>query len=106
MHYDLKISGGLVYDGSGGDADVSMSENVHIGAGANIDAPLNIDDLDHILDPDDIDAGASAGEPRTPAPQKGPSPLAVRLAEVHPDELTPREALDLIYELRSLLDEE
>jgi DNA mismatch repair protein MutS len=40
-----------------------------------------------------------------PAPAKGPSPLEERLRGVHPDELTPREALDLVYALRGLLDE-
>ncbi|MBB5514449.1 DNA mismatch repair protein MutS [Rubricella aquisinus] len=42
----------------------------------------------------------------TPAPQAkpkaGPSPLDAALAEVHPDTLTPREALDLIYALKAL----
>lgn len=37
-----------------------------------------------------------------PAPRKGPSPLETRMGEVHPDELTPRTALALIYELKEL----
>ena len=38
-----------------------------------------------------------------PAPQPvKPSPIADRLKDIHPDMLTPREALDLIYELKSL----
>ena len=37
-----------------------------------------------------------------PAPKAGPSPVAERLAAIHPDELTPREALDLLYELKAL----
>ncbi|WP_298499321.1 DNA mismatch repair protein MutS [uncultured Maritimibacter sp.] len=38
-----------------------------------------------------------------PAPQKPTtSPLTEELAEIHPDELTPREALDLIYKLKAL----
>ncbi len=32
-----------------------------------------------------------------------PSAIEAALAEVHPDELSPREALELIYKLRSLL---
>jgi DNA mismatch repair protein MutS len=40
-----------------------------------------------------------------PAPAKGPSPLEERLRGVHPDDLSPREALDLVYALRGLLDE-
>ncbi|MCB1336294.1 MAG: DNA mismatch repair protein MutS [Maritimibacter sp.] len=36
------------------------------------------------------------------APAKGPSPLEEKLAGIHPDELTPREALDLMYELKAL----
>ncbi|WP_438362920.1 DNA mismatch repair protein MutS [Nioella halotolerans] len=39
------------------------------------------------------------------APQAAkPSPLSGRLKDIHPDMLTPREALDLIYELKSLDD--
>jgi DNA mismatch repair protein MutS len=36
------------------------------------------------------------------APQ-GPSPLEAALAEIVPDEMTPREALDALYRLRALL---
>ena len=43
---------------------------------------------------------AAPPQPR-PAPASGPSPLEARLREVHPDELTPIEALRLIYELKS-----
>lgn len=41
----------------------------------------------------------------TPAPASQPvkpSPVADRLKDIHPDMLTPKEALDLIYELKSL----
>lgn len=41
-----------------------------------------------------------------PAPIKGPSILDERLKEIAPDSLTPREALDLIYELKSLTGDE
>jgi DNA mismatch repair protein MutS len=38
-----------------------------------------------------------------PAPQPvKPSPVTDRLKDIHPDMLTPKEALDLIYELKSL----
>jgi DNA mismatch repair protein MutS len=43
-----------------------------------------------------------ASPPRAPEPQ-GPSPLETALAGANPDTLTPREALDLVYRLRSLL---
>lgn len=36
-----------------------------------------------------------------PEPAAGPSPLEALLAEVEPDELTPREALDLLYRLKA-----
>ena len=36
----------------------------------------------------------------------GPSPLAKALAEVHPDELSPRDALEIIYRLKGLLADE
>ncbi|HKY94134.1 MAG TPA: DNA mismatch repair protein MutS, partial [Kiloniellales bacterium] len=38
--------------------------------------------------------------------QKKPSALLQRLAEIRPDELSPRQALELIYELRRLAEEE
>jgi DNA mismatch repair protein MutS len=41
--------------------------------------------------------------PRTTT--KGPHPLEARLSEVHPDTLSPREALDLIYALKDLVEE-
>lgn len=44
--------------------------------------------------------------PPAPAPAKSKdSPLDARMKDVHPDGLTPREALDLIYELKSLTGE-
>jgi DNA mismatch repair protein MutS len=46
-----------------------------------------------------------AARPNRPArAPEGPSPLETRLEDVNPDELTPREALELLYELRSLLE--
>ena len=42
--------------------------------------------------------------PRRPAPAApGPTALEARLAEINPDELTPKVALELLYELRGLL---
>jgi DNA mismatch repair protein MutS len=40
--------------------------------------------------------------PARPQAQQQVSPLEARLSEIRPDDLTPREALDLIYELMSL----
>jgi len=45
-----------------------------------------------------------AARPATaPAPEPSASEVETRLAEILPDELTPREALDLIYELKGLV---
>jgi DNA mismatch repair protein MutS len=45
-----------------------------------------------------------AATPTAPQPtiHKGPSPMEARMDDVLPDALTPREALDLIYELKAL----
>jgi DNA mismatch repair protein MutS len=42
---------------------------------------------------------------RSPAPAEAPepSPVETELAAIHPDELTPRSALDLVYRLKGLL---
>jgi DNA mismatch repair protein MutS len=45
-------------------------------------------------------AAAAAAKP---AGLAEPSPVEAALAEVHPDELTPRAALDLVYRLTALL---
>ncbi|PWE33638.1 DNA mismatch repair protein MutS [Maritimibacter sp. 55A14] len=45
----------------------------------------------------------SAVPPPAPAAPKGPSALEETLASIHPDELTPREALDLVYRLRGMI---
>ena len=37
------------------------------------------------------------------SPTKGPSALEERLGAVHPDELTAREALALLYELKDMI---
>jgi DNA mismatch repair protein MutS len=43
---------------------------------------------------------------RKAAPKtKGPGPVEQRLAEINPDELTPKVALELLYELRGLLED-
>jgi DNA mismatch repair protein MutS len=44
----------------------------------------------------------AAARPQSSAAAKGPSPLAARMAAVLPDELSPRDALELIYELKKL----
>jgi DNA mismatch repair protein MutS len=45
----------------------------------------------------------TARAPAAPPPPKQ-SAVEGRLRDVHPDALTPREALSLVYELRALLD--
>ena len=54
---------------------------------------------DRLLDDLPLFSAAPAAAPPKPS---GPSPLETRLAEILPDELTPRAALDLIYELKEL----
>ncbi|MGC9419781.1 MAG: DNA mismatch repair protein MutS, partial [Rhodovulum sp.] len=45
----------------------------------------------------------SVARPSVPErPAKGPSPIEEKLAGVHPDELTPKQALDLVYALKAL----
>jgi DNA mismatch repair protein MutS len=39
---------------------------------------------------------------RTPEPEPAADPLRDELAKVNPDELTPREALELLYRLKQL----
>jgi len=51
---------------------------------------------------DDLPLFAFAPAPAA-KPKAGPSPLESRMSAIHPDELTPREALALIYELKTLL---
>ncbi|MGB0496702.1 MAG: DNA mismatch repair protein MutS [Rubricella sp.] len=46
----------------------------------------------------------SATPTQPAAPQRGPSRVEERLADVLPDTLSPREALDLLYELKALSD--
>lgn len=48
---------------------------------------------------DDLPLFAAAPPPQEKAPS-GPSPVEQLLSEIHPDELTPREALDLLYQLK------
>ncbi len=50
---------------------------------------------------DDLPLFSAASSPPVVSPQT-PSALEEKLAEVHPDELTPKQALDLIYELKTL----
>ncbi|MBO9476141.1 DNA mismatch repair protein MutS [Shimia sp. R11_0] len=46
----------------------------------------------------------AAAPPPVAAPPSGPSPLQEKLAEISPDTLSPREALNLIYELKDMAD--
>ena len=41
--------------------------------------------------------------PQAAAKPSGPSPFDEALAEIHPDELTPKEALEALYLLKGLL---
>ncbi|MCV2879037.1 DNA mismatch repair protein MutS [Sedimentimonas flavescens] len=50
---------------------------------------------------DDLPLFSAAAPP--PAPAKGPSPVEEQLRALHPDEMTPREAMDALYALRTLL---
>ena len=43
----------------------------------------------------------AAAPPPPPAVKPGPSPVEEMLAGIHPDDLSPREALDLLYRLKS-----
>lgn len=52
---------------------------------------------------EDLPLFAAKVGPRPAVPNPGPSDLEARLANCDPDALTPREALELLYELRSLL---
>ena len=44
----------------------------------------------------------SAAPPADATPEPEPDPVRMRMGEVDPDELTPRQALDLLYELKRL----
>ncbi len=44
----------------------------------------------------------SVQAPRTASHAQGPDPLHEALAELHPDDLTPKEALDVLYRLKKL----
>ena len=48
---------------------------------------------------EDLPLFSAAGDKNVTRPSTGPSPLQSALEDVHPDELTPRDALDLIYRL-------
>ncbi|MBL8644109.1 MAG: DNA mismatch repair protein MutS, partial [Rhodospirillaceae bacterium] len=50
----------------------------------------------------DLPLFAAVTRPAGGRPSTGPSPLDTALAEINPDELTPREALEAIYRLKAL----
>ncbi|APX22704.1 MULTISPECIES: DNA mismatch repair protein MutS [Salipiger] len=55
---------------------------------------------------DDLPLFSAAAQPAPqPAAKSGPSPAEERLAALQPDDLSPREALQALYELKSLLGE-
>ncbi len=51
---------------------------------------------------DDLPLFSAVVRAPQPQPKTGPSPVEERLAGVHPDELTPKEALELVYALKAL----
>lgn len=52
---------------------------------------------------DDLPLFSAAARPTPAANLPAPSAVEARLREMHPDELSPRDALSLVYELRALL---
>ena len=52
---------------------------------------------------DDLPLFSAAPPAAAPTGAPGPSALEARLAEVNPDDVTPKAALELLYELRALL---
>ena len=52
---------------------------------------------------DDLPLFSAAGDKNATRPPAGPSPLQSALEAVHPDDLTPRDALDLVYRLVAVL---
>eukprot|EP00752_Nemacystus_decipiens_P000043 g43.t1 len=53
---------------------------------------------------DDLPLFRAVSQPARPAAPAGPSPVEEALAEIVPDDLTPREALDALYRLKGLLE--
>ncbi len=54
---------------------------------------------------DDLPLFAAAPAPRAGSPATaGPGPLEQALGEINPDELSPREALELLYRLKRIAD--
>lgn len=53
---------------------------------------------------DDLPLFAATPAPVVATTPSGPSPLNEKLAEIFPDELTPKQALELLYELKTLAD--
>ncbi|AQS46716.1 DNA mismatch repair protein MutS [Thioclava nitratireducens] len=54
---------------------------------------------------DDLPLFSVSNTPQPAAPPTGPSPLEERLKSLIPDDMTPKDALDALYELRALLTE-
>ncbi len=53
---------------------------------------------------DDLPLFSAAAIQAAPAASAGPGPIETRLADVFPDEMSPREALALVYELKGLVE--
>ncbi len=103
------------------DGAADRSYGVHVARLAGLPAPVlaRAEEVLHHLEQGEAKAGparlvedlplfaAAAARPRSqgqapPAPA-APSPLEVALAAVNPDDLAPRDALELIYRLRALM---
>ena len=54
---------------------------------------------------DDLPLFARAPAPASPPPAAKPDPVAERIDTIHPDRLTPLQALQMLYELKSLRDQ-
>jgi DNA mismatch repair protein MutS len=53
---------------------------------------------------DDLPLFAAVPPAPPPAPPAGPSEVEAALAALHPDEMSPREALERLYQLKGLLE--
>ena len=93
------------------------SYGVHVGRLAGLPAAVvsRAEEVLHLLEKgeqgsaltrlaDDLPLFSATVKQAAAAPEaQGPSPAERRLSEINPDELTPKQALELLYELRGLL---
>ncbi len=81
----------------------SRSYGLHVAALAGVPAHVIADARERLAH---LEHGGAAGDPQpaAPAPAAPPHPALALLAEISPDDLTPRQALDLLYRLKALAD--